>query len=104
LPGIITFYEKDVPLAFADAKGQEAKSEFAKSNAEVITALRKYEEWLKTDLLPRSNGDFRIGAENFSRKLLYEDVVDTPLERLLEVAVGDLQEEPGCPAKSGARN
>jgi len=91
LPGIIAFYEKDVPLAFADAKDQEVKSEFAKSNAEVIAALRKYEEWLKMDLLPRSNGDFRIGAENFSKKLLYEDMVDTPLERLLEVGMSDLR-------------
>jgi uncharacterized protein (DUF885 family) len=91
LPGIIAFYEKDVPLAFADAKDPEVKSEFAKSNAEVIAALRKYEEWLKTDLLPRSNGDFRIGAENFSKKLLYEDMVDTPLDRLLEVGMGDLR-------------
>jgi uncharacterized protein (DUF885 family) len=91
LPGIIAFYEKDVPLAFADAKDPEVKSEFARSNAEVMAALRQYEEWLKTDLLTRSNGDFRIGAENFSKKLLYEDMVDTPLDRLLQVGMGDLR-------------
>jgi len=91
LPGIVAFYEKDVPLAFADAKDPEVKAEFAKSNAEVMAALTKYEEWLKTDLLPRSNGDFRIGAENFSKKLQYEDMVDTPLHRLLEVGMGDLR-------------
>ncbi len=91
LPGIIAFYEKDVPLAFAEAKDPEVKAEFAKSNAEVMAALTKYEEWLKTDLLPRSNGDFRIGAENFSKKLQYEDMVDTPLDRLLEVGMGDLR-------------
>jgi uncharacterized protein (DUF885 family) len=91
LPGIIAFYERDVPLAFADAKDPQVKSEFAKSNAEVMAALKKYEEWLKTDLLARSNGDFRIGAETFSKKLLYEDMVDTPLDRLLEVGMGDLQ-------------
>jgi uncharacterized protein (DUF885 family) len=91
LPGIIAFYEKDVPLAFADAKDPEVKSEFARSNAQVMAALRQYEEWLKTDLLTRSNGDFRIGAENFSKKLLYEDMVDTPLDRLLQVGMGDLR-------------
>jgi len=91
LPGIIAFYEKDVPLAFADAKDPEVKAEFAKSNAEVMAALKNYQEWLKTDLLARSNGDFRIGADTFSKKLLYEDMVDTPLERLLEVGMGDLR-------------
>jgi uncharacterized protein (DUF885 family) len=91
LPGIIAFYEKDVPMAFADAKDPEVKSEFAKSNSEVMAALKKYEDWLKTDLLARSNGDFRIGAETFSKKLLYEDMVDAPLDRLLEVGMGDLR-------------
>jgi uncharacterized protein (DUF885 family) len=91
LPGIIAFYEKDVPLAFADAKDPEVKSELAKSNAEVMAALKKYKEWLKTDLLARSDGDFRIGAETFSKKLQYEDMVDTPLDRLLEVGTGDLR-------------
>ncbi len=60
------------------------KAEFAKTNAEVIAALKKYEKWLKTDLLARSNGDFRIGAETFAKKLQYEDMVNTPLDRLLE--------------------
>jgi uncharacterized protein (DUF885 family) len=96
LPGIIAFYEKDVPMAFADAKDPGVKAEFAKSNAEVMAALKKYEEWLKTDLLARSNGDFRIGAETFSKKLLYEDMVDTPLDRLLEVGMGDLRKNQGA--------
>jgi uncharacterized protein (DUF885 family) len=90
LPGIIGFYTKDVPLAFADAKDPETKTEFAKSNAEVIAALNKYEEWLKTDLLARSHGEFRIGAQTFARKLEYEDMVETPLDRLLEIGMADL--------------
>jgi uncharacterized protein (DUF885 family) len=90
LPGIIGFYEKDVPLAFADARDPETMAQFAKSNAEVIAALKKYAEWLKTDLLDRSHGDFRIGAEIFGRKLEYEEMVDTPLDRLLEVGNADL--------------
>jgi uncharacterized protein (DUF885 family) len=90
LPGIIGFYTKDVPLAFADAKDPETKMEFARSNAEVIAALNKYEEWLKTDLLARSHGEFRIGAETFAKKLEYEDMVETPLDRLLEIGMADL--------------
>jgi uncharacterized protein (DUF885 family) len=90
LPGIIGFYEKDVPLAFADAKDPETKVEFAKSNEEVIAAMKTYAEWLKTDLLARSQGDFRIGPETFAKKLQYEDMVDTPLDRLLEIGMADL--------------
>ncbi len=91
LPGIVGFFEKDVPLAFAAVKDAGINAEFQKTNGETIAALKDYENWLKTDLLPRSNGDFRIGAENFSKKLLYEDMVAIPLDRLLEIGTQDLK-------------
>ena len=90
MPGIVAFFEKDLPEAFSEAKDPALKGEFAKSNGATIAALKTYGDWLKTDLLPRSNGDFRIGAENFSKKLKYEDMVDTPLDRLLQVGLDDL--------------
>jgi uncharacterized protein (DUF885 family) len=90
LPGIVSFFQHDVPLAFADVKDAGLNAEFATSNAAVIAALNDYLNWLKTDLLPRSNGDFRIGADTFSKKLAYDEMVDTPLDRLLEIAYTDL--------------
>ena len=90
LPGTISFFEKDVPSAFTDATDKSAKADFAKSNAATVALLRDYEKWLKTDLLPRSNGDFRIGADTFSKKLLYDEMVSTPLDRLLEIGMADL--------------
>jgi uncharacterized protein (DUF885 family) len=92
LPGIISFFEHDVPLAFTDAKDAALKAEFAQSNVAVIQALNSYLAWLKTDLLPRSNGDFRIGAENFSKKLQYDEMVDLPLDKLLEIGWADLRQ------------
>ena len=90
LPGIISFFEEDVPAAFADVNEGTLKSEFAKTNQEAIEGLKQYENWLKSDLLPRSNGDFRIGPVNFSKKLQYEDMVETPLDRLLQIGLADL--------------
>ena len=90
LPGIINFFRNDVPLAFKDATDPITKADFAKSNADVIAALQSYQEWLKSDLLPRSNGDFRIGAETFRLKLHYDEMVDTPLDKLLEIGYADL--------------
>ncbi len=91
LPGTIDFFEHDVPAAFNDAKDAATKSQFAQSNAAAIAQLRSYQAWLKSDLLPRSNGDFRIGAATFSKKLLYDDMVTTPLDRLLEIGMADLR-------------
>jgi hypothetical protein len=90
LPGIISFFQNDVPAAFAGATDPAIKTEFAKSNGAVIAGLQSYSDWLKSDLLPRSNGDFRIGADTFSKKLLYDEMVDTPLDRLLEIGWADL--------------
>ena len=91
LPGIVSFFENDVPLAFADAKDPALKAEFSQSNAAVIAALKSYLDWLKTDLLAKSNGDFRIGAETFSKKLLYDEMVDLPLDKLEEIGWADLR-------------
>jgi uncharacterized protein (DUF885 family) len=91
LPGIISFFEHDVPLAFADAKDPALKDEFAQSNAAVIAALNSYLGWLKTDLLPKSNGDYRIGAETFAKKLQYDEMVDIPLDKLLEIGWADMR-------------
>jgi hypothetical protein len=90
IPGGIDFFQTDVPAAFANARDPAIKAEFAKSNAAVIAALLDYEKWMKTDLLLRSNGDFRLGAETFSKKLLYDEMVDTSLDRLLEIGTADL--------------
>ncbi|MHB1021666.1 MAG: DUF885 domain-containing protein [Acidobacteriaceae bacterium] len=90
LPGIISFFQNDVPAAFTDAKDPELKAEFAKSNAAVIAALQSYEAWVKTDLLPRSNGDFRLGAATFSEKLKDDEMVDIPLDRLLQIGYADM--------------
>jgi uncharacterized protein (DUF885 family) len=91
LPDIVSFFERDVPQAFADARDPALKAEFAQTNAAVIAALNSYLGWLKTDLLPRSNGDFRIGAETFSKKLQYDEMVDLPLDKLLDIGWADLR-------------
>jgi uncharacterized protein (DUF885 family) len=91
LPGIESFFASDLPTAFAAADDVALKSEFTRVNAQVLGALKRYEAWLRRDLLPRSNGDFRIGAKTFSAKLQYDEMVDTPLDRLLEIGYGDLR-------------
>ncbi len=90
LPDVITFYQRDVPQAFANATDSATRADFTRSNAAVIAALQQYQAWLGSDLLQRSNGDFRIGADTFSKKLSYDEMVDTPLDKLLQIAYADL--------------
>ncbi len=90
LPGITNFFADDVPKAFNKVTDVKLLAEFKQVNAAVITALKDYEKWLRTDLLPRSKGDFKIGPESYAKKLRYEEMVDIPLDRLLAVGYENL--------------
>ena len=92
LPGIIHFFQNDVPQAFADAHDAALKEEFSHTNSDVIRALQSYLGWLKSDLLPRSNGDYRFGADTFRKKLEYDEMVDIPLDKLLEIGWANLRQ------------
>jgi uncharacterized protein (DUF885 family) len=91
LPGIISFFESDVPKAFKDVTDKALLVEFKTTNQGVMDALKSYQTYLKNDLLPRSNGDFRIGEETYRKKLLYDEMVDIPLDRLLEIGREDMR-------------
>ena len=90
IDGLVSFFQNDVPLAFNDATDAKTRADFATSNAAVIGALKDYGAWMKSDLLPRSNGDYRLGAETFRKKLQYDEMVDLPLGQLLTIAYADL--------------
>ena len=92
LPGIVAFFQNDVPAAFTKVTDQALLSEFKRMNTLVIDSLKQYEIFLKTELLPKSKGDFRLGAEIFSKKLSYEEMVDIPLDRLLEIGMRNLRD------------
>lgn len=91
LPDIISFFRDDVPKAF-DGVGEEPLVEaFHDSNAQVLAALDRYQTWLQSDVLPHSDGDFRIGAATYARKLDYDEMVDVPLDRLLAIGMADMR-------------
>ena len=91
MPDNIKFFQNDVPEAFRQVQDPKLLAEFKASNDAAIAALSKYEEFMRKDLLPASNGDFRLGAENFRKKLLYDEMVDIPLDHLLEIGYADLR-------------
>ncbi|GAA3746779.1 DUF885 domain-containing protein [Terriglobus aquaticus] len=91
IDGTISFFQNDVPGAFAKATDPKLKAEFQQTNATVIAALKDYAAWMKSDLLPRSNGTFAFGADTYRKKLLYDEMVDTPLDRLLAINAANMK-------------
>lgn len=92
LPGMIRFFQNDVPAAFQDAKDTEVIADFRAANQKVIDALGQYQNFVEKELKPKAHGDFRIGAENFGKKLLYDDDVDISLHRLVEIGMANLRQ------------
>src|SRR5258707_11311812 len=93
LPGNVDFFAKDVPDAFKDVKDAALLTEFKSSNDAAIAALKDYQSWMKTYLVPRSHGTFAIGAENYRLKLLYDEMVDVSVPRLLKIGYAQLRKD-----------
>jgi uncharacterized protein (DUF885 family) len=91
MPGIISFFEHSVPECFKSVENKELQEQFQKSNQEAITQLRDYENYLKTVLLPKSNGSFPIGPDFYAKKLLYDQMVEIPIDQLLSSGYEELK-------------
>ncbi|MBO0912470.1 MAG: DUF885 family protein, partial [Acidobacteria bacterium] len=102
LPDETDFFRNDVPRAFSGVADEGLLREFKAANQKVITAFEDYRKYLEDSVLPRANGDFRLGAENYRRKLLYDEMVDIPLDRLLEIGYQDLHRNQEALKKAAA--
>ncbi len=93
--GSLDFFARVVPQMFERAGGGRLtaarRAEFDTANREAIAALNSFAEWLERDLLPRSTGTFAIGAENYRKKLLYEEMIETPLAQLVREGEHELR-------------
>jgi uncharacterized protein (DUF885 family) len=69
----------------------EMRAKLAPARKHAIAALTAYGHWLEKDLLPRSNGNFRIGKENFRQKLRFALDSDLTPEQILAGAETELK-------------
>jgi uncharacterized protein (DUF885 family) len=93
--GSVGFLKSDVAKWAKDAAGGDAQAlaDFHKADDAAAQAMQDASKWLKSDLLPRSHGAYAIGAENFAKKMQYEEMVDIPLDKLLAVGQANLDKD-----------
>ena len=92
--GSIGFLRDSADWARQSAGGNaELLKEFESANAAAVRSLEETVAWLKKDLLPRSHGNYAIGAGNFAKQLQYEEMVDIPLDRLLAIGEANLKRD-----------
>lgn len=70
----------------------ELKDEIAPAQQGAVEALEAYGKWLESDLLPRSDGEFRLGEEKFRAKLAHTLDSDLTMEEILNRAEQRLAE------------
>jgi uncharacterized protein (DUF885 family) len=93
--GSIGFFRDTVRAWAREAAGKNTPlfEAFEAANAPVIKSLTESVEWLKKDLLPRSKGNYAIGASNFADQLRYEELVEIPLDKLLAIGEANLRRD-----------
>ncbi|HEY2379542.1 MAG TPA: DUF885 domain-containing protein [Terriglobia bacterium] len=93
--GSVGFFKEDVAAWAKDAAGGDTAllNEFNQVNNAAAASLEDASNWLEKTLLPKSTGSYAIGPDNFSKKLMYEEMVDTPLDRLLSIGEANLEKD-----------
>ena len=70
----------------------QMKKELAPLQDKTAAALEDYKKWLQNDLLPRSDGDFRLGEQKYRKKLRFALASDLPMEEIMKRAKADLEQ------------
>jgi uncharacterized protein (DUF885 family) len=73
-------------------RAPQLKKELAPLQEKTSAALGDYKNWLQNDLLPRSDGNFRLGAEKYRKKLRFALASDLSMEEIMKRAQADLQQ------------
>src|ERR1700730_2511734 len=67
-------------------RAPQMKRDLAPLQEKTAAALEDYRKWLKDALLPRSDGDFRIGEEKYRKKLRFTLASDLSMEEIMKRA------------------
>jgi uncharacterized protein (DUF885 family) len=92
--GAINYYKDNIYLVAGETP---QLSEISKATPPVIAALEEFLTFLREDLLPRSDGDWRLGKQRFYQKMIHEmegafpaDQIVAEAEREAERVVGEM--------------
>jgi hypothetical protein len=91
--GSIDFLKTGLPATFAVVEGQQLKRELTASNDSAIAAFENYKTYLEQELTPRADGKFALGSDLFAKRMAYNEMIDIPLDRLLDIAYAQLHKD-----------
>src|SRR5688572_23524735 len=90
--GTLKFIEQDLPRAFSSLDDLHILGDLADTSTEAAHAIAGYIDYLENDLAQRAKASFRLGRENFERKLKLEEGITLSADRLLAIALREMHE------------
>lgn len=105
--GTVTYLRADLPKAleaqgFAQVDADEREA-FTAAREEAAGHLEAFATWLEKDLLPRADGDFRLGRERFEKKLALEEHVTLSADTLRDINERVIREYKARVAQEAAK-
>lgn len=88
--GALKLVETDLPKAFVEVDNLHLLGDLADASTEAADALRSYIDYLENEVAPRARASFRLGREKFEKKLKLEEGIPLSIERLLAIALREL--------------
>lgn len=90
--GAISYYKDGI---YALSGETPRVSELSQAAPPVLAALEDYLKFLKEDLLPRSDGDWRLGKERFAAKMIHEMEGAFPADQIVAEALKEADRVEG---------
>jgi uncharacterized protein (DUF885 family) len=91
--GTVEFLKGDLLTALKEVKNDSLVNLFKASNESAIKAMNGFVSWLQKEKLPKANGHYAIGRENYQKMLLYNEDITISPEKILEIGLAELKEE-----------
>jgi uncharacterized protein (DUF885 family) len=90
MKGALKFIEYELPRAFADLDDLHLLGDLADAQTEATNAVGAYIQELES-AAPKARASFRLGRDKFEQKLRLEEGISLPVDRLLAIAMRELQ-------------
>ncbi len=97
------FLKKNLGETLVDFKDDNLRAGFLQSNRRAATALTDYAAWLERERLPKATPQFAIGREKYQRFLVQTEMIDLPLQQILELGEAELKHEQEAFADAAKR-
>lgn len=90
--GTLRLIERDLPRAFSTLDDLHILGDLADASTEATAVITTYIDTLETEVAPRAKASFRLGREHFEQKLKLEEGITVNVDRLLQIALRELNE------------